>query len=104
MTVQQTASMPGDPGGWTSTTHDWSSTVDLDHLAWIRSNPDRYCPHGAIHLLLEVLAYADDEAREQDRIGVCQVGLHPDGSVSVADDGRGTDTRRTDDVWSYTSR
>ena len=89
--------MPGSPGGWSATTHDWSSTVDLDHLARIRSNPDRYCPGGAVHLLLEVLAYADDEARELGRTGVCQVDVHHDGSVSVTDDGRGTDTRRTDD-------
>jgi DNA gyrase subunit B len=47
-----------------------------------------------MHLVLEVLAYAADEAEWTGRIGRCRVTLHADGSVSVADDGRGTDTRR----------
>ncbi len=50
-------------------------------------------PGGALHLLLEVIAYADDEAREQGRTGDCHVTLFADGSVRVDDDGRGTDTR-----------
>ncbi len=78
---------------WTNTTHDWSTTVDHDHLAAIRRDPARYSPGGALHLLLEVMAYADDEAACAGRHGVCTVTLHGDGSVSVADDGRGTDTR-----------
>lgn len=78
---------------WTNTTHDWSTTVDHDHLAAIRREPARYSPGGALHLLLEVMAYADDEAAHAGRRGVCTVTLHGDGSISVADDGRGTDTR-----------
>lgn len=45
------------------------------------------------HLILEVLAYAADEAESTGRAGRGIVTLHADGSVSVADDGRGTDTR-----------
>ncbi|MEU2433002.1 ATP-binding protein [Streptomyces sp. NPDC007861] len=39
-----------------------------------------------------MLAYAADEASSRGA-GRCLVTLHPDGSLSVADDGRGTDTR-----------
>jgi DNA gyrase subunit B len=45
------------------------------------------------HLILEVLAYAADEAESAGGSGRGIVTLHVDGSVSVADDGRGTDTR-----------
>ncbi|BCJ76140.1 hypothetical protein CS0771_56840 [Catellatospora sp. IY07-71] len=78
---------------WTNTTHDWAATVDHDHLADIRRDPARYSPGGALHLLLEIMAYAEDEAAYAGRHGVCTVTLHSDGSISVADDGRGTDTR-----------
>ena len=45
-----------------------------------------------LHLVLEVIAYAADEA--EDTAGRrCAVTLHNDGSVSAADNGRGTDTR-----------
>jgi topoisomerase IV subunit B len=77
---------------WRNTTHDWASTVDLGHLQDIRRNPDRFARGGVLHLILEVLAYAADEA-ECGNGGRCLVTLHPDGFVSVADDGRGTDTR-----------
>ncbi|MGP3690149.1 ATP-binding protein [Streptomyces sp. IBSNAI002] len=77
---------------WVNTTHDWSGAVDADHLAHIRRSPVEFSPGGAWHLLLEVLAYAADEASGR-RGGNCVVVLHPDGSVSVRDDGRGTDTR-----------
>ncbi|MEV1170359.1 hypothetical protein [Nonomuraea sp. NPDC049784] len=66
--------------------------VDFGHLACIRQNPDTFAPGGVRHLILEVVAYAADEA-ECNNGGCCVVTLHPDGSVSVADDGRGTDTR-----------
>jgi topoisomerase IV subunit B len=45
------------------------------------------------HLLLEVLAYADEEAESLGRQGNCTVTLYGDGSVAVADDGRATDSR-----------
>ncbi|MFJ8920179.1 ATP-binding protein [Streptomyces sp. NPDC102415] len=77
---------------WRNTTHDWAGTVDLAHLAGIRRDPAAFAPGGAWHLVLEVVAYAADEA-EYGGGGRCRVTLHADGSVSVADDGRGTDTR-----------
>lgn len=75
------------------TTHDWSVDVDVDHLDAVRASPSIYAPGGAGHLALEVLAYADDEAAALGRTGACLVILRADGSVSVADDGRGTQTR-----------
>lgn len=66
-------------------THDWSRTVDLDHLARVRSTP---VLGGALHLLLEVMAYVVDEAVAAGPRR-CEVVLPADGSVSVADDGRG---------------
>ncbi|WP_223206292.1 ATP-binding protein [Streptomyces xanthii] len=81
---------------WRNTTHDWASTVDLDHLAHIRRSPAAFAPGGTVHLILEVVAYAADEA-ESGNGGHCRITLLPDGSVAVADDGRGTDTRRDED-------
>lgn len=78
---------------WENTTHDWAATVDHEHLAQIRQQPATYAPSGVEHLILEVLAYAADEAESMGRAGRGIVTLHADGSVSVADDGRGTDTR-----------
>ncbi|GGV83068.1 hypothetical protein GCM10010228_58790 [Streptomyces massasporeus] len=77
---------------WHNTTHDWASTVDLDHLEHIRQNPAAFAPSGILHLIFEVVAYAADEA-ECGNGGHCRITLYPDGSVAVADDGRGTDTR-----------
>jgi DNA gyrase subunit B len=77
---------------WTNTTHDWASSVDREHLARIRREPQLFAPGGPAHLVLEVVAYAADEASHRAG-GRCLVTLHRDGSVSVADDGRGTDTR-----------
>lgn len=85
------------PSEWVNTTHDWSAFVDHDHLDEIRSHPGRYAPGGLVHLLLEVIAYAADEAEWLGRRGACTLTLHGDGSVSVADDGRGTDTRLGED-------
>ncbi|MER6418220.1 ATP-binding protein [Streptomyces sp. NPDC001137] len=79
-------------GSWVNTTHDWSSVIDLSHLAHIRQSPAEFAPGGPLHLVLEVLAYAADEASSKGG-GRCLVTLYPDGSLSVADDGRGTDTR-----------
>jgi DNA gyrase subunit B len=77
---------------WVNTTHDWSGVVDVDHLAHIGQSPAEFAPDGPWHLVLEVLAYAADEALGKGG-GRCVVVLHPDGSLSVRDDGRGTDTR-----------
>jgi len=77
---------------WRNTTHDWASRVDAGHLAEVRQQPARFAPGGIPHLILEVIAYAADEA-ESTAAGRCVVTLHNDGSVSVADNGRGTDTR-----------
>jgi DNA gyrase subunit B len=81
---------------WQNTTHDWATTVDQAHLAAIRDDPARYAPGGAHHLALEVIAYPLEEALETGG-GRCTVTLHADGSVSVRDDGRGTDTRHGPD-------
>lgn len=79
---------------WTNTTHDWAVTVDREHLRLIRDHAGDYACNGVQHLILEVLAYANDEAESLGRRGHCTVTSHGDGSISVADDGRGTDTRR----------
>lgn len=87
---------PGSPRSprtsWRNTTHDWAATVDMDHLRHIAGRPAQFAPGGVGHLVLEVLAYAADEAESRGG-GRCVITLHTDGSVSVADDGRGTDTR-----------
>jgi len=77
---------------WTVTTHDWAHDLDLEHLASVRWDAQtREVGGERRHLVLEVLAYADDEAL--GRVGVAAVTMHDDGSVTLADDGRGTDTR-----------
>jgi topoisomerase-4 subunit B len=78
---------------WTVTTHDWSTDLDLEHLAEVRRAASTDGGGGRRHLLLEVIAYADDEAQALGRVGLAVLTLHGDGSVTVADDGRGTDTR-----------
>lgn len=80
---------------WQNTTHDWARDLDVPHLERIRRSPDEFAPGGGTHLVLEVLAYAADEA-ESGGPGHAVVTLHADGSVSVADNGRGTDTRVDD--------
>jgi DNA gyrase subunit B len=77
---------------WRSTTRDWATSVDAGHLAEVRQRPARFAPGGIVHLILEVIAYAADEA-ETMVAERCVVTLHGDGLVSVADNGRGTDTR-----------
>ncbi|WP_328327578.1 hypothetical protein OHA70_01295 [Kribbella sp. NBC_00382] len=71
------------------TTHEWTHLPDADHIAAIRSNPARYSRGGLVHLVLEVVAYPVDEAESgtTDRV---LVTLHGDGSISVEDNGRGT--------------
>ncbi|MBD5785455.1 ATP-binding protein [Cellulosimicrobium terreum] len=82
---------------WVSTTHEWAWEVDHEHLAAVRERAGELAAGGVAHLVLEVLAYADEEAESQDTVGRAVVTRHADGSVSVADDGRGTDTRRDGD-------
>lgn len=84
--------MDGPTASWRNTTHDRASAADLDRLSRIRVHPAVFAPGGMRHLILEVVAYAADEAAPNGG-GRCTVTLHADGSVSVADDGRGTDTR-----------
>ncbi|WP_456789472.1 ATP-binding protein [Cellulomonas sp. P5_C5] len=78
---------------WTATTHDWSTDLDREHLAEIRSHASLYGAGGRRHLVLEVLAYANEEAESLGRAGHVVVTVRADGTVTVADDGRGTDTR-----------
>ncbi|WP_030767746.1 DNA gyrase [Streptomyces sp. NRRL F-2664] len=84
--------MDGRRTSWVNTTHDWAGAVDGQHLGLVRRGSAQFAPGGPGHLVLEVLAYAADEAASRGG-GRCAVTLHPDGSVSVQDDGRGTDTR-----------
>lgn len=79
---------------WATTTHVWAHPVDEAHLAAIRAEPARYAPGGLTHLVLEVLAYAAEEAEARGVVGRSDVVVHDDGSVSVSDDGRGTEIRR----------
>jgi DNA gyrase subunit B len=90
-----TRGMDGSRVDWINTTHDWARDVDLGHLAQIRQGPKEFAPCGPGHLVLEVVAYAADEASSRAG-GRCLITLHRDGSVSVADNGRGTDTRVDD--------
>jgi DNA gyrase subunit B len=72
--------------------------VDAQHLHEVRR---LLGPPGAAggrrHLILEVLAYANDEAAALGRTGHVVVTTHADGAVTIEDDGRGTDTRRDGD-------
>jgi DNA gyrase subunit B len=86
----------GERAAWSNTTHDWSKTVDQEHLQLIRDYAADYAATGVQHLVLEILAYANDEAESLGRRGHCTVTSHQDGSISVADNGRGTDTRRNE--------
>ena len=79
----------GIPGH--ETTHDWASQVDVDHLERIREAPAQFAAGGVGHLILEVAAYAAEEAAANGG-GRCSITLHADGSVTVSDDGRGTAT------------
>lgn len=90
--VCQDLVMSNESGNWKNTTHDWAKEVDVEHLESIRRDPPFDSPKRALHLILEVLAYPADEASDQGG-GIAKITLHPDGSISVADNGRGTDTR-----------
>jgi topoisomerase-4 subunit B len=82
----------GNPSGQQEVTHDWVAVVDFDHLARIRRDSATFAQGGVLHLVFEVLAYADEEAEVHDG-GLCVVTFHRDDSVSIRDNGRGTATR-----------
>lgn len=87
-----------DRSSWQTTTHDWRKDLDREHLADVRERLGQgHAAGGRRHLILEILAYADDEAQALGRVGAATVTYHADGSVTVADDGRGTDTRTDKD-------
>lgn len=83
-------------GAWLTTTHEWAHDVDTEHLVEARRAAESLGEALPAHLVLEVIAYADDEAEFLGRPGAVVVTLG-EGSVEVADDGRGTDTRRDED-------
>lgn len=89
------AALAGGGGreSWQVTTHDWALDVDREHLAAARSCAEALGDEMAIHLVLEVLAHADEEAEACGERGAVSVRIDGDW-VEVADDGRGTDTRR----------
>jgi topoisomerase-4 subunit B len=78
-----------------SSTHDWSVVANAEHIAEVRRDVAHFSEGGITHLVLEVLAYAVDEAIEgtTDRVDVTR---HAEGSISVADNGRGTQVRYSD--------
>lgn len=80
------------PTTWRNTTHDWAASVDHRHLAEVRERVAEFAPGGALHLILEAMADPAEEAASRGQ-GRCLVVLHRNGSVTVSDDGRGTDTR-----------
>lgn len=83
---------------WTTTTHRWAADVDRVHLEHVRRQLGRgQAAGGRRHLMLEVLAYAQDEAASLGHIGTVTVTVRSDGTVTIDDDGRGTDTRTDSD-------
>lgn len=83
------------PASWPTRTHVWAHPVDAEHLRAVRDDAARL-GGDLTHLVLEVVAYAAEEAEALGRVGRCAVVVHDDGSVAVSDDGRGTETRRDD--------
>ena len=84
-----------DRSTWIASTHDWREDLDAEHLAHVRERLGTgQAAGGRRHLALEVLAYADEEAHSQGRVGLATVAMLPDGGIRISDDGRGTDTRR----------
>jgi topoisomerase IV subunit B len=87
-----------DRSSWTVATRAWGHDVDAQHLSAVRRRLGRPgVAGGRRHLILEVLAYADDEAATLGRAGCACVMIHENGTVTISDDGRGTDTRRDSD-------
>ncbi|WP_146755170.1 ATP-binding protein [Arthrobacter sp. AQ5-05] len=85
--------MSNEPGIWQNTTHARAMEVDVGRLGGIRRDPTFNSRNRDLHLVPEVLAYPADEATDQGE-GSALMTLHPDGSISVADNGRGTGTRK----------
>lgn len=84
----------GQDSTWATTTHEWARELDLEHLAAMQRELSRPgASGGRRHLILEILAYAQDKATANSRRGTVAVTRNADGSVTVDDDGRGTDTR-----------
>lgn len=54
------------PDTWKNTTHDWARTVDVEHLARVRDEPHVFGAGGTTHLILELLAYAAEEAESTE--------------------------------------
>ena len=63
---------------WRVTTHDWSREVDADHLVEARRVAASLGDALALHLALEVIAYADDEGQAMRRRGVVRVVVQGD--------------------------
>ena len=84
-----------------NTTHDWAADPqDVAHVSYIRAAPDRFVgaldADGVVHLLLEVLAYAQDEAIAG---GAKRARIECFGDrFVVSDDGRGTQLVRHPDT------
>ena len=93
MTSRSEGDAPRLRDGWTVTTHDWSHDVDTAHLDEAARVARDLRGAMTLHLVLEVLAYADDEAEATGRRGRVTVTVRGT-DVEVEDDGRGTDTRR----------
>lgn len=55
----------GPAAAWRNTTHDWAGSVDTGHLSRIRADAAAFAPGGLRHLVLEVVAYAADEAESR---------------------------------------
>ena len=75
-----------------SSTHDWSALANTDHVLAVQNDFKQFSEGGITHLILEVIAYAVDEAIEgtTDQVSIT---LRKDGSICIADNGRGTQTR-----------
>lgn len=85
--------MESQRSDWPTTTHVWAHDVDPEHLEQCRQHAADLAPTGVLHLILEVLAYAEDEAAAQGVRGAASVTVGKQ-RVRISDDGRGTDTRR----------
>jgi len=83
--------MHNERAKWTVTTHDWARDADIEHIQLIQTDLTSFA-RSTWHLVLEVLAYAREEA-ESTGAGRVTLTLHADGSIEIADNGRGTDTR-----------